>query len=92
MLTMDRVGPNNFLIDLGPGDGHVVFMAAQRFDTRGIGVDLNLESVGLSEHRAGVADRGVRYDYSGCVKGDSIEGEVVISDDQRRLRWVATRQ
>jgi hypothetical protein len=38
------------------------------------------------------ADRGVRYDYAGRVKGDSIEGEVVVSDDKRRLRWVAARQ
>jgi len=234
MLTMARVGPGDFLIDLGSGDGRIVIMAAKHFGARGIGVDLNPDLVRLSEyraHRAGVADRakfyvrdifktelkqatvvtmylltelnlrlrpsllrlapgtrivanafdmgewgadefdttsgsslrlwivpapvagvwawsllangesqqlelemnqqfqrlsgvvkmgqqrlrlreatlrgsqlsfvlldqsradrGVRYDYAGRVKGDSIEGEVVVSDDKRRLRWVAARQ
>jgi len=64
MLTMARVGPSDFLIDLGSGDGRIVIMAAQRFGARGIGVDLNPDLVRLSEHRAhraGVADRAKFY-------------------------------
>jgi hypothetical protein len=38
------------------------------------------------------ADHGVRYDYSGRVKGNNIEGEIIVSDGNRRLRWDATRK
>ena len=60
MLAMAQVGPNDFVIDLGSGDGRIVIMAAQRFGARGLGVELNPELVRLSAERAkraGVADR-----------------------------------
>jgi SAM-dependent methyltransferase len=43
----------------------------------------------LEEQRAGL---GVRYDYSGRVKGDAIEGELSMNEGEKRLRWVATRR
>jgi hypothetical protein len=64
MLTMAQVGPSDFLIDLGSGDGRIVIMAAKHFGARGIGVDLNPDLVRLSEYRArraGVADRAKFY-------------------------------
>jgi len=64
MLALARVGPDDFLIDLGSGDGRIVIAAAQRCGARGIGVDLNPEMVRLSEHRAreaGVSDRAKFY-------------------------------
>ena len=60
MLTMAGVGANDFVIDLGSGDGRIVITAALRFGARGLGVDLNPDMVRLSEHRAqraGVSDR-----------------------------------
>jgi SAM-dependent methyltransferase len=54
------VGPKDFLIDMGSGDGRFVITAAKRFGTRGLGVDLNPKLVALSKKYAlaeGVADR-----------------------------------
>ena len=60
MLLMAQVGPNDFVMDLGSGDGRIVIMAAQRFGARALGVELNPELVKLSAERAkraGVSDR-----------------------------------
>jgi hypothetical protein len=38
------------------------------------------------------ADYGVRYDYTGRVQGDTIEGEVSSSERTKPLRWLATRR
>jgi len=49
MLEMAKVGPADFLIDLGSGDGRIVITAAQRYGAQGFGVDLNPDMVRLSE-------------------------------------------
>lgn len=41
MLAMGRVTAQDYLIDLGSGDGRIVVTAAKQFGTRGFGVDLN---------------------------------------------------
>lgn len=41
MLRIAKVGPDDFLIDLGSGDGRIVITAAKRYGTHGIGVDLD---------------------------------------------------
>ncbi|MEO6065748.1 MAG: hypothetical protein ABIP49_08240, partial [Lysobacterales bacterium] len=41
MLRMAKVGPNDFVIDLGSGDGRMVITAAKKFGARGFGVDLD---------------------------------------------------
>lgn len=41
MFSLSAVGPKDFLIDMGSGDGRFVITAAKRFGTRGLGVDLN---------------------------------------------------
>jgi hypothetical protein len=60
MLEIARVGPQDYLIDLGSGDGRIVVTAAKKFGARGFGVDLNpvriKESVENAD-RAGVNDR-----------------------------------
>jgi hypothetical protein len=60
MLKMAKVGPNDFVIDLGSGDGRIVITAAQKFGARGLGVDLDrvlLERAREGAKAAGVADR-----------------------------------
>jgi len=60
MFALAAVGPGDFLIDLGSGDGRIVITAAKRFGARGRGVDLNPKLVALSQKYAlaeGVADR-----------------------------------
>ena len=59
MLDMAKVGPNDFLIDLGSGDGRTVITAAKR-GVRAMGVEYNPDMVELSKRAAqkeGVADR-----------------------------------
>ena len=45
MLRLAEVGPDDRLYDLGSGDGRIVITAAERFGTRGIGVDIDPERV-----------------------------------------------
>jgi hypothetical protein len=60
MLKLARVGPRDFVVDLGSGDGRVVLAAAARYRARGMGVDIDAELVEKSNaaaQRMGVADR-----------------------------------
>ena len=57
MLTMAKIGPKDFLIDLGSGDGRIVITAAKKFNSQGFGVDL--DSVLLRRAREGAKKEGV---------------------------------
>lgn len=60
MLTLASVGKNDYLVDLGSGDGRVVREAARRFGARGLGVDHDKELIERSNElarREGVAGR-----------------------------------
>jgi len=60
MLRMAKVGPADFVIDLGSGDGRMVRTAAKKFGARGFGVDLSDELLAESNAMAlseGIADR-----------------------------------
>ena len=64
MLELGAIRGDDYLFDLGSGDGRIVITAAQRFGARGFGVDINPELVKLANDnakRAGVADR-VRFE------------------------------
>lgn len=65
MLKLARVGADDYVIDLGSGDGRMVITAAKRYGARGFGVDLDRRLVALSNAnaaKAGVADRAVFYE------------------------------
>lgn len=60
MLRLAAVGPEDFVIDLGSGDGRIVVTAAKKFGARGLGVDIEWRLVSQAEEnarQAGVADR-----------------------------------
>ena len=60
MLRIGKVGAEDFVIDLGSGDGIIVLTAAQKLKARGFGVDIDPELVKLSNNEAkkrGIADR-----------------------------------
>mgnify|MGYP001287824892 CR=1 FL=1 len=60
MLEMAGVGPQDYLIDLGSGDGRIVVTAAKKYNVRGFGVDLNPVRINESNEnaaKAGVSDR-----------------------------------
>src|SRR5712692_4014040 len=59
MLDMARVGPRDFVMDLGSGDGRTVITAAKR-GARAMGVEYNPDMVEYSRRNAekeGVADK-----------------------------------
>ena len=60
MLKIARVGPEDYLIDLGSGDGRIVLTAAQVFGARGFGVEIRDDLVRQANAAAraqGVAGR-----------------------------------
>jgi hypothetical protein len=60
MLRMARVGPKDFVIDLGSGDGRIVITAAKQYGARGFGVDLDtylLKIANAAAKKEGVSDR-----------------------------------
>ena len=63
MLNVAHVGPDDFVIDLGSGDGRIVLTAASRYRARGMGVDIDGELVDLSnaEARRQGVDKLVRF-------------------------------
>jgi hypothetical protein len=59
MLNMGRVTSDDYVIDLGSGDGRIVIAAAKR-GARALGIEYNPDMVGLSRQNAereGVSDR-----------------------------------
>jgi len=60
MLQFADVGPQDYVIDLGSGDGRMVITAARHYGARGLGVEIDPELVERSRaeaQRLGIADR-----------------------------------
>jgi hypothetical protein len=60
MLSVARVGPGDFVVDLGSGDGRIVITAAKRYGARGMGIEYDpklVEESRASADREGVSDR-----------------------------------
>lgn len=60
MLELGRVGPDDYLIDLGSGDGRIPIAAAVKHGTRGLGVDIDPERTQEAKtlaQQAGVAEQ-----------------------------------
>jgi len=61
MLTMAQVTPNDFVWDLGAGDGKIAIMAARKFGARATGIEYNPEMVkhaNANAQKAGVHGTG----------------------------------
>jgi hypothetical protein len=73
MLKHAHVGPRDFVIDLGSGDGRIVLTAVTRFKAAGgIGVDIDEELVdraNASARKQGIADR-VRFSRQDVREAD----------------------
>lgn len=64
MLDLAEVGADDFLIDLGSGDGRIVITAAQPRGARGFGVEIDprlVEASNEAARKAGVAARAQFY-------------------------------
>lgn len=79
MLKQARVTGKDVLYDLGSGDGRIVITAAQKYGTRGIGIDIDPQLVQKSQEnaqKAGVADK-VKFLQQDLFKTDLREATVV---------------
>lgn len=60
MLKMASVTANDFVVDLGSGDGRLIVTAARDFKANGLGVDIDAKLVALATgnaHKDGVGER-----------------------------------
>jgi SAM-dependent methyltransferase len=57
MLSIAGVGPHDYVVDLGSGDGRIVIAAAKRYHARGLGIDYDQTLIARS--RANAAREGV---------------------------------
>jgi len=79
MLELARVDPEDFVLDLGSGDGRIVIRAARAHGARGLGVDIDPDLVARATQnaaRAGVADRA-RFRVEDATRTDLSEASVV---------------
>ncbi|MBL8512891.1 MAG: methyltransferase domain-containing protein [Betaproteobacteria bacterium] len=63
MLDLARVGPKDFVIDLGSGDGRIVILAAKKYGARGLGVEIDPKLVSVSRENARKADVTARAEF-----------------------------
>ncbi len=79
MLKVAEVGPDDFIIDLGSGDGRIVLTAAKVFGASGFGVDIQNQLVKEANEAAkiqGVADR-VKFVNQDLFKTDISKATVL---------------
>jgi hypothetical protein len=79
MLRYAEVGANDFLIDLGSGDGRIVLTAAKVFGARGFGVEIKEGLVKRANQAAkdqGVADR-VKFLKQDLFKTDISQASII---------------
>src|SRR6476469_7423409 len=72
MLDMARVTPEDYVIDLGSGDGRNVIAAAKR-GARALGVEYNPNMVDFSKRSAAIHGVG---DRAAFVQGDMYEADI----------------
>jgi ubiquinone/menaquinone biosynthesis C-methylase UbiE len=79
MLRVANVGPGDFVIDLGSGDGRILVTAAKQRGARGFGVDIDPQRVSEAMENAkaaGVSDR-VRFFQRNLYETKIAEATVV---------------
>lgn len=92
MLRLARVGPQDYVIDLGSGDGRIPITAAAKYGARGLGVELDPELHALSEEgaRAAGVDARVKFINQDLFRTDISEATVIamylLPNVVRRLR------
>jgi hypothetical protein len=55
MLQLAKVGNEDYVIDLGSGDGRIVILAAKRFGARGLGIEIRDDLIAQSRENARAA-------------------------------------
>ena len=79
MLKIAKVAPEDYVMDLGSGDGRIVITAAKRFGARGMGIEIRddlIEKSRAAATVAGVSDR-VSFRNLDLFKADLSPASVV---------------
>jgi hypothetical protein len=79
MLTMAKVTPKDFVVDLGAGDGKIAIAAAKKFGATALGIEYNPDMAKLAQcyvQAEGVADR-VKIIQGDIFKEDFSKATVV---------------
>ncbi len=79
MLQLGGVTRNDYVIDLGAGDGKIVIAAAKEFGARGHGIEYNPDMVAHAQRRAqaaGVPDRA-RFEKADIFDSDFSQADVI---------------
>jgi hypothetical protein len=81
MLKMAKVSANDYVIDLGSGDGRIIITAAKKHGARGFGVDLDghlLKIASANAKKEGVTDRA-RFFLQNLFETDLSQATVITS-------------
>jgi hypothetical protein len=73
MLDLAKVTKDDFVIDLGSGDGRIVLTAGERYSARGVGVDIDPELVDKSNAEAKKRGMGERIRF---IQKDVLQADV----------------
>jgi precorrin-6B methylase 2 len=98
MLSLAGVTKNDFVVDLGCGDGRIPIAAAKQYGARGLGVDI--DPVRIAEANANLKAAGVQnlveFRLQDALKTDVSAATVVttflLSASNLRLRPILTKQ
>ena len=63
MLAMAEVGPDDYVVDLGSGDGRILIAAARSHGARGLGVDIDPARIRESQENARAARVSHRVEF-----------------------------
>ncbi len=80
MLSLGNVNESDLLYDLGSGDGRILITAAQKFGTRGVGIDIDPLRIGQAiaqANQANVSDR-VTFLQQNLFESDFYEATIVV--------------
>jgi hypothetical protein len=92
MLRAASVGPDDFVIDLGSGDGRIAITAAKKFGARAMGVELDEHLIYQSEEsaRQSAVENRVKFVRQDLFKTDLSQATVItmylLPSVNRRLR------
>ena len=98
MLILANVQKNDFVVDLGCGDGRIVVTAAKKYGARGLGVDIDpvrIEEANANAKAAGVTHL-VEFKLQDALKTDVSNASVVttylLSQSNLKVRPLITKQ
>lgn len=80
MFEMGNIGKDDVIFDLGCGDGRILYMAAQKFGCRGVGLETNPQRIAEAMHQAKKYDVGrlVEIRHGDALKAKDIGDATVV--------------